>query len=248
MASVGGALRGNKNVRGNLSKDILRDTRLKLDASPLPGSVILAISPEQSPAEELNGEDTAMIDPKEDQLLDQIFPRINDLIEHIVSLPEDPTQELAAEKSALANTLRSMGPRVASSLRRLADVSADSDFSVDITWEQPLKPTIRTPRLVPSVARRASALISNSSTDKETVEISGIMRTVSDIEELAITPLENVIAGKPIHVSGIDLPESALDGIGVSASVVITATVTRTSETFVESGREKYKATSIDLK
>ncbi|MEE8702067.1 hypothetical protein [Bifidobacterium crudilactis] len=248
VSSLGGAIRGKKNVRGKLASDIVRDTRLKLDASPLPGSVILSISPEAEPKDELKGEDEALIDPKTDQLLDEVFPQLDSLFEQMVQLPEDPSQELDAENSALANTLQDLGPRVASSLRHLTDISSASDFSIDISWEQPLKSTIRTSRLLPDIAQRVTTLIANSATDEEIIEISGKMRTVSDIEALAITPFsDDGKEGKALHISGTDLSDGALTGISVGSRVVIQTAVTRTSGTIDGRSHEKYKAINIRL-
>lgn len=248
VSSLGGAIRGKKNVRGKLAADVVRDTRLKLDANPLPGSIILSIIPDSDPKDELKGEDEALIDPKTDQLLDEVFPQLDSLFEQMSLLPEYPSQELDAENSALASTLQNLGPRVASSLRHLTNISSASDFSIDISWEQPLKATIRTSRLVPDIAQRVATLIANSATDEEIIEISGKMRTVSDIEALAITPFtDGGNEGKALHISGTNLPDGALTGISVGSRVIIQATVTRVSGTIDGSSREKYKAVSIKL-
>ena len=248
VTSIGGSLKGHKTVRGKMPYEIVQDTALTLDSSPIPGSVILIISPQRLPAEELESENMALFDRKTEQLIDLVFPKLSLLFDDMVSLPENPHQELDPENSTLAMHLRDLGPRVASSLRRFSGVTASSNFSVDISWSQPHQSTMRTKKLIPSIANRASNLISNSETDEETVEIEGTMRTVSDIEQLAISP---IIGGgkteKTIHLKGTNLPAGALKGIDVGSHVTISATVTRLAETMDGRSAEKFDAKSIKL-
>lgn len=245
--SVGGALNGHRSNRGKLPSTVLEKTRLDLNASPMPGSVVFSISPRILPSAELEGRDTAFIDPETDQLLDLVFPKINELFGLMVALPDDPAQELEADNSILANQLRELGPRVASSLHHLADSSYHSNLSLDLSWEEPGRPTLQSDRLTPSLAERAAKLISHSSTDEEESRIMGVMRTVSDITALAITPFENGNPLETIHVVGSDLPEGSLEGIEVGSCVVIEVVVTRTSGSFSGEEGEKYRATAIRL-
>jgi hypothetical protein len=169
--AAGAAIRGVTSPRGRLPSDIVRLTKLDLATSPLPGSVRLVVTPATRAVDEIADDvPLASFAPEDDQLADKAALLAFDLIDEGVKAGPDADQ--------FAASVRSQGPRVASSLRGFADALAEGLFDVDLGWEQPGRPTRRV-KAARADAVRISSLIEGRDLDDEEVTLEGIVVRVS---------------------------------------------------------------------
>lgn len=169
--ATGASLRGIMTARGKLPAEITNLTRLNLSASPLPGSVELSITP-ATPAVDEIPDDAPFpgMGTTEDQLADEAVLLALDLIE--TGVKAEPVADTFAE------TVREKGPRVAVSLKSLADALSDGAFDVDLGWEQPGRPTRRV-HSAEADSSRISSLISGRDLDDEETTLRGTVVRVA---------------------------------------------------------------------
>lgn len=174
VAAVGASLEGVKSLRGRIPGDINRRCALILTSSPAAGSLVLNIAPKSNPLPEAepNGQ-PAMIDAPR-PLSDRASETLINLCEALGHAgPEDVD-------SAAAN-LRDLGPRVASALRGLASAVANSQVNLDVAWEEPQTPTVRS-TWTTAEADWVRNFVDGRDLDAEEDVVVGRARTVSDSE------------------------------------------------------------------
>jgi hypothetical protein len=193
VSAVGGALDGFKSARGTLPAQLIQRTHLRLEAAPLPGSVVLAITPEQSPAEELYPEGRVPLDDTERPLADR---SLNELIRLLaVGVRSD------AEAAEFRSEFIGLGPRAASAMRAFLRIVADDDIDLNLSWQEPLRATVQA-RVSAMQARLIEQIIANNKLDVDEITVRGIVHTISDRR-----PIELEVDGSMMRVQlGDDLP------------------------------------------
>ena len=177
VLATGLAVKGHKSLRGQPPADVVSKTRLNLNGSPLPGSLILQIVPTTLPADEISPDGQVGLfgdDNAEPQLIDTAMKRALGLLEDGRRLGPD------ADTSDFLARIREYGPRVATTLRDFSTGLVKSGFEPDLTWSQPRQARLRT-RLSTAELAHIGELIASRELELEPTTIRGIVRTVSEI-------------------------------------------------------------------
>jgi hypothetical protein len=190
VTAVGAALEGATSAQGRLSLDIVRRTQLLLQASPAPGSLILSLAAKSpAPAE------TSLFEDDTSSLADRASEGLLSLLQHAAAPSLGDLDQLSAE-------FVSLGPRVATSVKQLADALVRSQFDVDAEWHEPGQVTMRASFPAAS-AEWVSEFVEGRDLDTEDIRLEGTVRTVSDIAkwsiELADGPIEQIDASDLPH-------------------------------------------------
>jgi len=184
VQAVGGAIEGSRSAMGRLPIDIVRRTQLLLDASPVPGSVVLNLTPKAAP--DLETTPNGMR-----RLFDTPRPLADRASEQVISLLSQAADPQLDQLEAFSEELRQLGPRVATSVRALATALNRAHVDVDVVWVEPEEPTRRT-SLSATNAGWLSDFVAGRQLDAEEVEIVGTVRTVSDLSKWSVESDEGI--------------------------------------------------------
>lgn len=238
VLATGLAARGHTSLRGQPPADVVAKTRLNLNGSPLPGSLVLQIVPATSPADELAPDGQVGLfgdDNAEPQLVDTAMKGALGLLEDGRRLGPD------ADASNFLSRVREYGPRVATTLQDLSTGLVKSGFEPDLVWTQPRQPRLRA-RLTTADLVHISELIASRELEIEPTTIRGILRTVSEISawQLEIQGGEVVkVDPKKISVANI---ATLRTGMSVSVDVTVTEETGPAGEV-----KPKYTATAFAI-
>lgn len=177
VTAVGASLEGVRTSFGQIPRDVVQRTRLTLTAAPAPGSIQLDLAPESNPLRETsqNGQMVAYDTPR--PLADQASEALIALLDQAATTGPDADE--------LGEAIRRLGPRVASHIRRLADVLEKAHFDLDVAWAEPNSPTRRA-KLSAGTAGWLKDFVAGRALDGQEQEMSGTVRTVSDIAKWQI--------------------------------------------------------------
>jgi hypothetical protein len=183
VTAVGAALEGTKTSFGQIPRSVVQRTQLVLNAAPSPGSVVLDVSPTADPTIEAypGGQVTFFDAPR--PLADRAAETLIGLLGHAATVGPD-ADEFGLE-------ILRLGPRVASHLKRLADVLDKAHFDLDVSWAEPSRPTRRA-ALSAGAAGWLRDFVQGRALDGQEAEMSGIVRTVSDIAKWSIETPEGL--------------------------------------------------------
>lgn len=206
ISAVGGALEDIKSIRGQLPVDIITRTTLVLSASPSPGSVVLNLMPQADPFGEVApaGEMPLLGVPR--PLADRASETMIELLAETVTAGSTSLDRISVQ-------LRDLGPRVGSSLLSFADSIAKSNVTLDAIWREPTQPTRRA-EVTPSTARWLKDFVSGRDLDAETIEMTGVLRTISDADKWLIE-----VEDKQLRMDATELPPSSITKFHVSQRV-----------------------------
>lgn len=180
ITAIGGSKRGFRGLRGRMNADVVASTRLMLDASPAPGSLVLQFQPGKLPTEELSPDgDVELFDQPEDQLADEAIHEALSLFSAVSELGPD------ADEGDFLQEVSGLGARSAAALSEVAKSIDVSGFNLDVSWRQPGKPTERV-RLSNSDARRIVELVASRELDSDIENITGHIQTISDRARLHV--------------------------------------------------------------
>ncbi|MGV9583943.1 hypothetical protein [Nocardia farcinica] len=236
VLATGLAVKGHKSLRGQPPADVVSKTRLNLNGSPLPGSLILQIVPATSPADEISpggqvglfGDDNA-----EPQLVDTAMKRALGLLDDGRRLGPD------ADTSDFLARIREYGPRVATTLRDFSTGLVKSGFEPDLTWSQPRHPRLRT-RLSTAELAHIGELIASRELELEPTTIRGILRTVSEISAWQL----EIEDGEIVKIDAKKIPTANIATLRTGMSVSVDVSVTEETGPAGEV-KPKYTATSF---
>lgn len=177
VTAVGASLEGVRTSFGQIPREVVQRTRLTLTAAPAPGSIQLDLSPESNPLRETSedGQMVAYGTPR---------PLADEASEALIALL-DQASNAGPDADELSDAIRRLGPRVASHVRRLADVLDKAHFDLDVTWAEPNSPTRRA-SLSAGTAGWLREFVTGRALDGQEEELSGTVRTVSDISKWQI--------------------------------------------------------------
>ncbi|WP_345271741.1 hypothetical protein [Nocardioides nanhaiensis] len=215
ITAVGAALEGTRSASGRIPEIVRIRTQLSLQAGFAPGSVLLDVVPKNPPMEEVapEGERRMFDEPR------PLADRASDTLLQLLSVAAADDFQ-AGER--LRTELAELGPRVASSLRNLADVLHKAHFDVEASWEEPGAATHRT-RVTAGQSGWLTDFVRGQDLDAYETEIAGTVRTVSDMAKWAIETPEGME-----HVSAAQLPpkevRSTLVGQAITLAVQVRVT------------------------
>ncbi|WP_431696245.1 hypothetical protein [Kocuria rhizophila] len=218
VLATGLAVKGHKSLRGQPPADVVSKTRLNLNGSPLPGSLILQIVPTTLPADEISPDGQVGLfgdDNAEPQLIDTAMKRALGLLEDGRRLGPD------ADTSDFLARIREYGPRVATTLRDFSTGLVKSGFEPDLTWSQPRQARLRT-RLSTAELAHIGELIASRELELEPTTIRGIVRTVSEISAWQLEIEDGEIV--KIDAKKIPAANTATLRTGMSVSVDVSVT------------------------
>lgn len=177
VTAVGAALEGTKTSFGQIPRTVTQRTQLALQAAPGPGSIVLDLEPTADPTIEAYPGGQTQIFEAPRPLADRAAEALIELLASAASVGPDG-DEFGLE-------ILKLGPRVASHLRRLADVLDKGHFDLDVSWAEPKHAT----RRAHVSAGRAGWLrdfVAGRALDGQETEMAGVVRTVSDIAKWSI--------------------------------------------------------------
>lgn len=238
VLATGLAAKGHKSLRGQPPVDVVSKTRLNLNGSPLPGSLILQIVPATSPADEISPDGQVGLfgdDNAEPQLVDTALKRALGLLEDGRRLGPD------ADTSDFLTRIREYGPRVATTLRDFSTGLVKSGFEPDLTWSQPRQPRLRT-RLSAAELAHIGELIASRELELEPTTIRGILRTVSEISAWQL----EVEDGEIVKIDAKKIPTANTATLRTGMSVSVDVAVTEETGPAGEV-KPKYTATSFTM-
>lgn len=238
VLATGLAAKGHKSLRGQPPADVVSKTRLNLNGSPLPGSLILQIVPATSPADEISPDGQVGLfgdDNAEPQLVDTALKRALGLLEDGRRLGPD------ADTSDFLTRIREYGPRVATTLRDFSTGLVKSGFEPDLTWSQPRQPRLRT-RLSTAELTHIGELIASRELELEPTTIRGILRTVSEISAWQL----EVEDGEIVKIDAKKIPTANTATLRTGMSVSVDVAVTEETGPAGEV-KPKYTATSFTV-
>jgi hypothetical protein len=214
VLATGMSLAGHKSLQGSAPADVIAKTRLNLNGSPLPGSLVLRIVPAMSVSEEIapTGQRELFGDP-DTQVVDQAMKEALSLLEEGKRFGESP------DESTFLDRIYDSGPRVASSLRDFAKGLATFEFEPSLSWSQPRHPRVKTSLVVADLARIRDAIESNE-LEREPTTIVGVLRTVSEIKPWQVETAEGPVV--TINAHRIPASETSTLRTGMLVSVDVT--------------------------
>ena len=238
VLATGLAVKGHKSLRGQPPADVVSKTRLNLNGSPLPGSLILQIVPATSPADEISPDGQVRLfgdDNAEPQLVDTAMKRALGLLEDGRRLGPD------ADTSDFLTRIREYGPRVATTLRDFSTGLVKSGFEPDLTWSQPRQARLRT-RLSTAELAHIGELIASRELELEPTTIRGILRTVSEISAWQL----EIEDGEVVKIDAKKIPTANTATLRTGMSVSVDVAVTEETGPAGEV-KPKYTATSFTV-
>jgi len=181
VSAVGASLEGLRTSAGRLPEGVVQRTTLMLRAAPVPGSVILELTPKSNPLVEVAPEGMRPIFDPPRPLSDLATGTLIELLQGAVN-PGPDASELGAQ-------IRQLGARVASTVKVLASTLDDSHFDLDAVWMEPGQPTARV-SLSAGTAGWLAAYVTGEALDSYEDELSGVVHTVSDVAKWLIETSE----------------------------------------------------------
>lgn len=193
VSAVAGASQGHKGIRGRLPASIENAATLWLEASPLPGSLLLTFTPQMDPGEELTEDDVLpAFEQPDTQLVDEAISTTLTLITHGAQAGPD-----LDEDGVWVGELAELGPRTASALAGFARIASTADFDMDLDWAQPHKPTRRA-RMTSSEAAWMVSAIGARELDEARETITGRIVTITDRATIHVeTSPDEIISIRP---------------------------------------------------
>lgn len=101
--------------------------------------------------------------------------------EQVIQLVKLASVEDAVFQDELSVQLQQLGPRVGGALKGLAQTLERTNITLDATWAEPMTPSLRA-TLNPSAARWLAQFVDGQGLNSEEVEMTGVLRTISDRE------------------------------------------------------------------
>lgn len=234
VLASGMSLEGHRSLKGQPPPLVASRTRLRVEAAPAPGSLIIGFVADSPVENEVAPDGQADILGDETTLLDRAIEKSMGLLLAGKEIGAD------ADESDFIDLVEEAGPRVASTLRDLVDSFIEASIEPEVVWLQPRSPrffvSVATPELI-----QISKLVSSRSLASEPLELVGVVHTVSDLSPLKIETDD----GEKVSVDASQLPHDAIRAINVGDYVRIKADVTVEQAPGGEP-TSKYVATTID--
>lgn len=216
LSAVGASLEGSRSALGRMSSDVVQRTQMLLNASPAPGSVVLRLVPKAAPMLETYPTGRRSLfgdDPR--PLADRASEGLLRLLQHASQPALNDLEQLSAE-------FEELGPRVATSVKMLAETLVRTQVDIDAEWTEPKEPTVRASVPVSS-AGWISEFVAGRELDAEDLEIVGVVRTVSDIAKWAVEGQEGL---EQVDASGLPAGDIRTTNVGDQIRLLVRVRVT----------------------
>lgn len=234
VLASGMSLEGHRSLKGQPPPMVVSRTRLRVEAAPSPGSLIIGFVADSPVAAEVAPDGQPDILGDESTLLDRAIEKSMGLLVTGKELGAD------ADESEFIDLIEEAGPRVASTLRDLVESFIEASIEPEIVWMQPRLPktfvSVSTPELI-----LISQLVSSRSLAREPVELVGVIHTVSDMSPLKIETID----GETVSVDASRLPYESIRSLNVGDYIRVTADVTE-EQTPGGEPIAKYTATAVE--
>lgn len=234
VTAIGASLSaGNTSLRGQIASNIVHRTRLRLAASPAPGSLVLDLVPESPPEQETSPGGAASMFGEPEPLADQVMSEVVTIISEAGQLGPDP------DTSPLLTRIEQLGARTGAAVRAFTLALANSDFDTDLDWQVPTHATAHA-RLSRDQARELARLVEARNLDAEPFEIVGEMRTVSDLSAWVIDAED----GERYQVDGSQIAPEIVNALHTHSRVRVLTEMTPTRHV---GGSFRYTYTARDV-
>jgi hypothetical protein len=214
VTAVGAALEGAKTSFGQIPRSVAQRTQLSLNTAPSPGSIVLDLSPRTNPTVEAYPGGERPFFGAERPLADRSAEALIDLLQQASAAGPDADE--------LGRSLLRLGPRVASHVRRLADVLDKAHFDIDVAWMEPQHPTKRA-AIPAGTAGWLRDFVAGRHLDGREAEMVGTVRTVSDIAKWSIETTEGM---RQVDASALDADVIRQTHVGQAIRLVVLVRVT----------------------
>lgn len=192
VSAVGASLEGSRSQVGRIPDMVSARTRLQLSAAPAPGSIVLNVAPKAAALDEVSPAGVRQIFDVPRPLADRASDELIDLLSSASSAGPNADD--------LSIKLRELGPRVATSIRALAEVLERAHFDIDVSWTEPELPTRRA--TVPAgTSGWLREFVTGRALDATEETVAGDVRTVSDVAKWQISTPEGLVS---IDASSLD--------------------------------------------
>ncbi|MDQ2837856.1 MAG: hypothetical protein M3Y77_17340 [Actinomycetota bacterium] len=236
VTAVGASLEaGNTSLRGQIASTIQHRTRLRLVASPAPGSLVLNLSPEAPPEAEVSPGGQGSMFGEATPLADQVVTELVGLLGDATDLGPDP------DTSPFLTRVEALGPRSAAALRTFAMALSTGNFDTEVGWAIPQRATVKV-SVDHLVAAEVARLVEARNLDAENVTIEGEMRTVSDLTGWVVDSVD----GERYQVDGSAIEPDVVNTLHPHARVRIAADMVPTRHVG-GSFRYSYLAKSVEV-
>ncbi|MVX61073.1 hypothetical protein GKZ27_06360 [Enterorhabdus mucosicola] len=174
--AIGASLMGIYTLAGALPLNVTGRTQLSMVASPMPGSVVIQVAPALSRVSDLypDGREASLFDVEEEidarPLADLAFDEFSSLIKGLDA-------EVSSEDDFVGR-LTELGPRAASAMRAFCDSVDKGGLDVEFEWREPGH-VPESSRLSHLEAKNAAAVIQNAEISSESVELIGVILTIT---------------------------------------------------------------------
>ena len=213
VITIGASIEGIRSPLGKVPIDIGLRTRLNLVASPLPGSIILRISPVQNPLveSEPNG-NRALVDPPR--------PLADQAVNSLIDLLNEANNSQLSDLDRFANHVQSLGPRVGSAVVNFAKEIDKGNLTLEAYWREPQAAMIST-RINALGARFIATFIEGRELDGVEETLVGTLATVS-VSERWLVELEDGAVHMDASGLSSEVPSKWRVGQRVRLRVVVT--------------------------
>lgn len=169
--AIGAAKEGFSSVGGQIPNRVKARTELRMDASPMPGSVVISVRPSMPREQDLNPDGQARLEFDEVELR----PLADECFEDFINILSSTIDDSPAHDK-LIDLLSEFGPRTSSAVREFCSALDRDSLDVDLKWEEPKKRPLKG-EMSHSRAKFVSGVIKDADIEVETVTLVGMLVT-----------------------------------------------------------------------
>lgn len=171
LDAIGAAKEGSSSTSGQIPNHIKSRTELRMDASPMPGSVAINVHPSMPREQSLCPSGQTHLDFGDIELRPLADECFEDFITILSSTADD-----SPDHDRLIELLSEFGPRTSSAIRDFCSALDHSSLDVDLKWEEPKKQPIKG-KMSHTRAKFVSGIIKDADIEVETVTLVGTLVT-----------------------------------------------------------------------
>lgn len=169
--AIGAAIEGFSSLGGQIPNRVKARTELRMNASPLAGSVVIDVRPSMSREEDLYPDGPALFD------LDNqgARPLADECLEDFLGILSS-TGEDSDSHDKFIELLSGYGPRTSSAIREFCSSLERDSLDVDFRWVEPKKQPIKS-QMSHARAKSVASVIKDADIEVEDIELTGVLVT-----------------------------------------------------------------------
>lgn len=181
--AIGASKEGFSSISGQIPNRVKARTELRMEASPVAGSVVINVRPSMPRNEDLHSEEPTLFDPEGEV---GIKPLADECFEDFLRILSSTTDDSPAYEN-LIDILSELGPRTSSAVRDFCSCLDDDMLDVDLRWEEPKSNPING-EMNHARAKFVSDVIKDADIEVEIITLEGMLMTstVSKKDKLRI--------------------------------------------------------------